>query len=155
MLNKIMLGGDMSSQVVVGGATSSVNLIIHALLMALVVKIIVDIRAHESIMPPLLRRTIVIVLTGFLLVAGHFVEVLIWAYTYQIVGAAPPDTPLVYFAFVNYTTLGYGDVLPVGEWRLVAPLTALNGIMLIGWSTALIFEVLRQTAAADAKTSVD
>ena len=52
---------------------------------------------------------------------------------------------LVYFAIVNYTTLGYGDVLPVDHWLLLAPMTALNGVMLIGWSTALIFAFLRRT----------
>jgi len=71
--------------------------------------------------------------------------VLIWAGTYAIVGAAPPGTDLVYFAFSNYTTLGYGDVLPVPGWRLLGPMTALNGILLIGWSTALIFEILRRS----------
>ena len=33
----------------------------------------------------------------------------------------------------------------VDGWRLLAPMTALNGIMLIGWSTALIIELLRRT----------
>jgi hypothetical protein len=52
-----------------------------------------------------------------------------------------------YFAFVNYTTLGYGDILPVERWRLLGPITALNGVLLIGWSTAVIFEVLRRALA--------
>ena len=68
-----------------------------------------------------------------------------------LVGAAPEGTDLVYFAFGNYTTLGYGDVLPVAQWRLLGPMTALNGIMLIGWSTALVIEVLRRTGPAAAK----
>ena len=59
-------------------------------------------------------------------------------------GAASPGTDLVYFAFGNYTTLGYGDVLPLEHWRVLAPMTALNGIMLIGWSTALMFAILRR-----------
>jgi Ion channel len=49
-----------------------------------------------------------------------------------------------YFAFVNYTTLGHGDVVPVGRWRLLGPMAAMNGALLFGWSTAVIFEVLRQ-----------
>jgi len=53
-----------------------------------------------------------------------------------------------YFAFVNYTTLGYGDILPAPEWRMLGPITALNGILLFGWSTAVIFEVLRTSAGA-------
>ena len=60
-------------------------------------------------------------------------------------GAAPPNTNLVYFAFGNYTTLGYGDVVPVPKWHLLGPMTALNGVMLIGWSTALIFEILHRS----------
>jgi hypothetical protein len=48
------------------------------------------------------------------------------------------------FAFVNYTTLGYGNVVPVERWRLLGPMTAMNGVLMFGWSTAVIFEVLRR-----------
>jgi hypothetical protein len=64
---------------------------------------------------------------------------------YAIVDVAPAGTDLAYFAFVNYTTLGYGDVTPVESWRLLGPMTAMNGVLLFGWSTAVIFEVLRRT----------
>ena len=47
------------------------------------------------------------------------------------------------FAFENYTALGYGDALPVDGNRLIGPITALNGVLLIGWSVAVIFEVMR------------
>ena len=79
------------------------------------------------------------------LMVAHFGEVLVWSLTYALAGAAPADTDLVYFAFVNYTTLGYGDVTPVPRWRLLGPMTAMNGVLLFGWSTAVIFEVLRKT----------
>ena len=61
---------------------------------------------------------------------------------YATVGAAPADSDLLYFAFVNYTTLGYGDITPVQAWRLIGPMTAMNGILMFGWSTAVLFEVL-------------
>jgi hypothetical protein len=51
----------------------------------------------------------------------------------------------MYFAFVNFATLGYGDVTPVEGWRLLGPFTAMNGALLFGWSTAVIFEVLHKT----------
>jgi hypothetical protein len=53
----------------------------------------------------------------------------------------------VYFSFVNYTTLGYGDVVPVERWNLLGPATAMNGVLLFGWSTAVIFEILRRAIA--------
>jgi len=77
---------------------------------------------------------------------AHFSEVMVWSLAYAIVGAAPAGADPVYFAFVNYTTLGYGDVIPVERWRLLGPITAMNGVLLFGWSTAVIFEVLRRTA---------
>ncbi len=46
------------------------------------------------------------------------------------------------FAFENYTALGYGDATPPELWRLTGPITALNGLLLVGWSVAVIFEVM-------------
>jgi hypothetical protein len=53
---------------------------------------------------------------------------MVWALAYRIAGAAPSDTGLVYFAFVNCATLGYGDVVPVRHWQLLGPITAMNGV---------------------------
>jgi hypothetical protein len=44
--------------------------------------------------------------------------------------------------------LGYSELVAPEQWRLLRPMTALNGIMLIGWSTAVIIEILRRSAAA-------
>ena len=57
-------------------------------------------------------------------------NVFVWALAYLIFDVAPAGANLVYFAFVNYATLGYGDVLPVEGWRLLSPLTAMNGMLL-------------------------
>lgn len=50
-------------------------------------------------------------------------------------------TPLdfLYFSGVTYTTLGFGDIYPSGEIRLIAGLESLNGLVLIGWSTSYTF----------------
>jgi len=89
----------------------------------------------------------VMIPTVLVLMVAHGIEVIVWSFAYAIVSAAADDANLVYFAFVNYTTLGYGDVLPLPRWRLLGPITAMNGVLLFGWSTAVIFEVLRRTLA--------
>lgn len=61
-----------------------------------------------------------------------------------VTNAAPDGTDLVYFAFVNYATLGYGDTTPVAGRRLLGLISAMNGVLLPGWSTAVMFEVLRK-----------
>jgi hypothetical protein len=92
----------------------------------------------------------VMVATVSVLLAAHTCEVIVWSVAYGVVHAASAGTDLLYFAFVNYTTLGYGDVVPVERWRLVGPMTAMNGVLLFGWSTAVIFEVLRKAMAVTA-----
>ena len=143
----------MWEESLVGLTASLINLILHAVLIALVVRTVDHLAVSQGkFMHYVFQRIIVIVATGALLLAGHFMEAVVWAMTYGLVGAAPPGTDLLYFAFGNYTTLGYGDVIPVDRWRLLGPLTALNGIMLIGWSTAVILEVLRHIGRDAKKT---
>jgi hypothetical protein len=84
------------------------------------------------------------VATVGVLMAAHVAEVMMWALAYALLDVAPPGTGVLYFAFVNYTTLGYGDIVPVERWRLLGPIAAMNGVLLFGWSTAVIFEVMRQ-----------
>ena len=89
------------------------------------------------------------------LMAAHACEVLVWSLAYVIVGAAPAGADPVYFAFVNYTTLGYGDVTPVERWRLLGPMTAMNGVLMFGWSTAVIFEVVRRVVRSGVEAGND
>ena len=95
-----------------------------------------------------LRLIAVMIAAVTVLMVAHLAEVLVWSLIYGIFGVAPEGADIVYFAFVNYTTLGYGDVTPVERWHLLGPMTAMNGVLLFGWSTAVIFEVLRMTLLA-------
>ncbi|MFV0226029.1 potassium channel family protein [Empedobacter falsenii] len=49
----------------------------------------------------------------------------------------------LYFSFITFTTVGYGDVVIDSEWKILAGLEAINGIMMVGWSTALMFSYLQ------------
>ena len=79
------------------------------------------------------------------LLVAHILEVAVWAFCYDLLGISPQGTDAVYFALVNYTTLGHGDAIPLHDWALLGPITAANGLLLFGWSTAVIFEVVRTT----------
>ena len=136
----------MLRQFLVGGGISICNIVIHALVMTALVGVAQRAAARKSAHPVALLIS-VMVATVSVLMAAHACEVLVWSLAYRIVDAAPAGADVVYFAFVNYTTLGYGDVTPVERWRLLGPLTAMNGVLLFGWSTAVIFEVLRRTMA--------
>jgi hypothetical protein len=135
----------MLRQLLVGAAISVCNIAVHALVMTAVVRVARGVAAKEAPRQSL-RLVAVMIATVSVLMVAHVSEVMVWALAYAIVDAAPPGADVLYFAFVNYTTLGYGDVTPVARWRLLGPMTAMNGVLLFGWSTAVIFEVLRRTA---------
>ncbi|MBR0774257.1 two pore domain potassium channel family protein [Bradyrhizobium diazoefficiens] len=134
----------MLLQFVVGVLVSAINIGIHALATVVAVWIA---RHAGSWRPdsPKLNLMGVMIASAAVLQVAHTLEVMVWTLTYGVIGAAAPESELLYFAFVNYTTLGYGDITPLREWRLIGPLTAMNGVLLFGWSAAILFEVLRKT----------
>jgi ion channel len=142
----------MLDQFLVGSLASVANITIHALVMTAVVRV-----ARAMSTTNLARSAFflagVMIATVLILMMAHTAEVLVWAVFYSIVGAAPAGSRLIYFAFVNYTTLGYGDVIPVEDWHLLGPMAAMNGILLFGWSTAVIFEVLRRAMTVGSDVS--
>ena len=134
----------MLIQLLVGASVSVLNIIIHASMTVTALPIARAWGIRRTSHPSLDLAGVMIAISLALMIA-HSLEVFVWSLAYAIVNAAPDDANLVYFAFVNYTTLGYGDVTPLAKWRLLGPMTAMNGVLMFGWSTALMFEVLRRT----------
>jgi hypothetical protein len=132
----------MLRQFIVAGGVSLCNIAIHALVMTSVVWVVHAMRERSTPHSSWFLIAVMIPAASVLMLA-HIAEVLVWSLAYRIFDVVPADAGLVYFAFVNYTTLGYGDVVPLEPWRLLGPMTAMNGVLLFGWSTAVIFEVLR------------
>ncbi len=140
----------MLRQFLAGSAISLCNITIHAMVMTLVVQIAQRVSEITSTRPAL-RLVAVMIGAVSVLMAAHVIEVIVWSTAYSILDAVPSGNSLVYFAFVNYTTLGYGDITPLKEWELLGPMTAMNGVLLFGWSTAVIFEVLRKAMTLNSR----
>ena len=86
--------------------------------------------------------------TVLLLLLLHTLEIIVWAAAYFVLLPAGELASLeeaVYFSFVTFTTLGYGDITLSEPWRLLSGIEALNGIMLAGWTTAMLFAVVQRT----------
>ena len=79
---------------------------------------------------------------SLLLLASIF-ESLIWALTYMYNGAFSRLADALYFSIVTFTTLGYGDIVLDEQWRLLASIQAAGGIIIFGWSTAIIVAVVQ------------
>lgn len=91
-------------------------------------------QAHE--------RTFTVVLMVFGLLALHAVEILAYAMLYSSLGQFPRDfETALYFSATTFTTLGYGDVIPAPDHRLLAGIEGVMGLILIGWSTAILVSI--------------
>jgi len=77
----------------------------------------------------------------------HTFHSLVWAFSFYIIPETASQfssfSESVYFSMVTFTTLGYGDISLSSDWRLLSGFEAINGIMLIGWSTAMMFSLIQ------------
>jgi hypothetical protein len=86
------------------------------------------------------RRSRIIAMIS--VVMGLFVvitfEVWLWAGLYRVLGILPDFDTALYFSTTTFSTIGYGDIVPAHNWRILAALEGVNGFLLIGWSTAYL-----------------
>jgi hypothetical protein len=86
-------------------------------------------------------RSLLVACTACALALKHGVDIVLWGLAYWVF-AGPQFSEFedaVYFSSVTYTTLGYGDIVITGPWRLLCTFEAINGLILFGLSTALLF----------------
>ena len=92
-------------------------------------------------------KLVVVVLSAFV---AHACEMVMYGGVIYVLGAWLADGSLagnvglslstcIYFSAETYTSLGFGDITPVGPVRLLAGVEALNGLLLIGWSASFTY----------------
>ena len=130
----------------IGAAIVAITVVIHAVGSTLLVRHIVRHYADEHGWRPGVA-IIVLIKAVLVLVMLHVLEIMLWAGSYILILPAGELTSFeqaVYFSFVTFTTLGYGDITLSESWRLLSGIEALNGILLIGWTTAMLFAVVQR-----------
>lgn len=79
---------------------------------------------------------------------AHLMEIGVWAVFFVLCGEFCDFATAYYHSAVNYTSLGYGDILMTPSWRLLGPLETANGMVLFGVSTAMIFALIQRLIEA-------
>jgi len=133
----------MWRQLFLGGAVSFLNFGVHALFTGVIVGATRRMAERTDHLRAHLRLAALLAVTMIYLMIAHVCEIGVWAFYYGLAGTTPANVSAFDFAFENYTALGYGNAVPPEGKRLTGPITALNGLLLIGWSVAVIFEVMR------------
>ena len=97
-----------------------------------------------------LRKTRIywVVTTILVMFVVALLEALVWAGAYLALGAVKGLEQALYFSVVTFTTLGYGEIVLDERWRLLASFEAANGIIMFGWSTAIVMAVVHRVYLA-------
>jgi hypothetical protein len=88
--------------------------------------------------PSLGSSLVVVNSVMLLLVIGNLAQVAIWAVLLHLVGEFHQFGDAFYHSAVNFATLGYGDIVMSDEHKLLGPIEAINGVLMIGVSTAVL-----------------
>jgi hypothetical protein len=132
----------------VGVSAVVCTIIVHALALSATVNVVRRERRLGRAGTSFWIDVAIVAVTILFAFAAHLVEIALWALLFKICGEFSDFGAAFDHSAVNYTTLGYGDVIMTPSWRLLAPLEAANGMLMFGVSTAMIFAVIQRLIQA-------
>ena len=134
----------MLSSIITGILLAAVTIAIHAVGTSSVIDFL---RNRESKLAGRLGETKALSLTAVALLMLHTAEVLVWATAYLLLVEHPQIRTFedaAYFSAVTFASLGYGDIVLLGSWRMLSAFQAMTGLLVFGWSTALLFAIVQR-----------
>jgi hypothetical protein len=115
---------------------------VQAVPMAVLIRIITSTHPRGLMRPAFWPNFVLFQVAALLLALAHLMDVALWALLYCLCGEFAEFETAFYHSAVNFSSLGYGDIVMSARWRLLGPLEAMNGIVMFALSTALMFALL-------------
>ncbi len=148
----------MLEQIFVGLSMVVVTTIIHATFMVLAEKCLTWRVAHYGHVKHYLSKAVSVSLLAAWMFLAVVAEALVWAQVYlwnPNIHALPDIETAFYFSMVTFTSVGYGDIVLDGSWRMLASIQGANGVIIFGWTTALIFSYIQRIYMHSATVAPD
>ncbi len=141
----------MLANLLLGLPTMVLCLLLQAWLAVVALRYYVN-HEHDVRSPSLWSSLTVVASVMLLLLLGNLAQVGIWALLFMLLGEFAMFSEAFYHSMVNFATLGYGDFVMSDQRKLLGPLEALNGVVMIGLSSAMLYaalnDAMKQTIAA-------
>lgn len=134
--------------ILTAGVVSLANLTLLALMAAGFVRRLLPAVRRMAVRAPFWGAAAVLGAALVALMATAVAQIALWAVAFVLCGEFAAFEDAFYHSAVNFTTLGYGDIVMSRRWRLLGPLEAANGSLMLGLSAAMLFTVLGQVADA-------
>ena len=121
-----------------------VNLLLHVGSLALITEKLEQFLTTGAGRRSLKRRLALVM--GFmtlLITVLHGIEAFIWAGAYRFLDALPDYRSAMLYSLSAMTSYGNTDLLLMSQWRMMGALESLNGMLLLGLTTAFLFSMIR------------
>ncbi len=133
----------IAGQIVIGGALVLSTVPIHGAGMAGSLRWVRYAQGHRPLVSTPIRQSMAIGILVLIMFLATILEAVLWALAYEWLASIPTLEEALYFSLVTYTTVGYGDIVLPQQWRLLSSVQAANGVIVFGWTTAVILGGLR------------
>jgi hypothetical protein len=130
------------SAVLIGMGVTLSALVVQGLVTVLGVQTVDVLLTRRAVGTNVWRNGLATVMLIMILWMGHLAQMTVWAAVFLTVGEFETFAPAFYHSAVNYTTLGYGDIVMSPRWRLLGPQEAACGSLAFGWSTAVLVTIV-------------
>lgn len=143
--NEQVISATFNDQLAIGAGMIALCVVIHGIGLFTLLRAMHGEAAEErfkNLEPLSLRGSLFTLLTVFALIFVHFIEIWLFAFLYDFLGALRNFQDALYFSTISYATIGYSDASIAHEWRMIAALEGILGVILLGWSTAFFVRVL-------------
>jgi len=130
--------------VIVGLIVIACSILIHGLSVLLILKFVRTERARVRLGGTFWIDLGIVATTMMISLGAHAITVCLWAVSTMLVGQFEDFGRALYHSGVNYSSLGYGDIIMSQGWKLLGPITATDGLLMFGVSTATIFAVIQR-----------
>jgi hypothetical protein len=138
----------MWPEILCAAVLSLANLALLALVAAGLVRFLPPLAHRAAHRTPFLGGTAILGTALLTLLLSALAQISLWAGAFMLFGEFTDYEAAYYHSAVNFTTLGYGDIVMSRRWRLLGPLEAVNGSLMLSLSAAILFTILGRFAEA-------
>ena len=134
----------MLKPLILGSLLIIVNMGIQCIVVVSLIRYMVGKDAMKKEYATYLTDIIIILIVLGVLFAGHIVQFAIWAQLFIVLGEFSDFTVAYYHSMVNFSSLGYGDIVMSEKWQMLGALEACNGVLMLGLSAGTLLAFMTQ-----------
>ena len=127
---------------VIGTATMVTCVVVQCVVVGVLFRLLIELDRKHVLQPTIPRTSGVLAAVLLIMVIGHVFQVILWAGVFYQRGEFGDFATACYHSTVNFTALGYGDLVMSSKHRLLGAMEAANGVLMFGLSTSMLFAVL-------------